>query len=278
MLARVQSFVDRVCSRPLTTAERFSAATHLLSSLEYLVRKADRAPGGLNDWKYVRAQVPARTRTGQRVRDFVAREEVTQAIHASRAVAALVLIAPVRRNGVRMLANAYLAASQILIYPRHIYGTDGSDQVSFLVQAAAALGRAGGTPATRRAAVHFIGAQTALSYGASGWAKLPGAAWRSGDALVKIMRTETYGDKWFFEQLDRYPAAARLVCHGVLAMECTFPLLLLKKGRYLDGGLAAMGMFHVANARFMGLSRFAWAFMSTYPAVRALAKGTGEVE
>lgn len=275
MLTRLRQVAEAACARPLVTAERLSAATHLLSSLEYIVRKSDREPGGLNDWTHTRSQVPARTKPMQAVKDFVAREPVTQAVHGSRALAAAVLISPVKNNAVRMAANAYLAGTQILIYPRHLFGTDGSDQVSFLVQTAAALGRAGGTDATRNAAVQFIGAQTVLSYGASGWAKLPGDTWRSGDALAKIMRTQTYGDEWFFNRLEKYPAASRVICHTVLALECGFPLLLLKKGKYLDAGLLAMGTFHLANARFMGLSRFAWAFVSTYPSVRALAKGYG---
>ncbi|WP_424216410.1 hypothetical protein ACN20G_30195 (plasmid) [Streptomyces sp. BI20] len=276
MLSRIRSIVESACARPLATAERLSATTHMLSSLEYMVRKVDRQPGGLNDWTHTRAQVPARTKAMQTVRDLVAREPVTQALHGSRVLAAAVLVSPVRDNRVRMLANAWLAGTQVLIYPRHLFGTDGSDQVSFLVQTAAALGRAGGTDATRTAAVQFIGAQTVLSYGASGWAKLPGDAWRNGDALAKIMRTQTYGDEWFFRQLDKHPAASRAICHLVLALECGFPLLLLRKGRYIDAGLLAMGTFHLANARFMGLSRFAWAFLATYPSVRALAKGTGE--
>lgn len=276
MLARLRRAAESACAKPLTTAERLSAATHLLSSLEYIVRRADREPGGLNDWTHTRSQVPARTKAMQAVKDFIAREPVTQTLHGSRVLAAAVLISPVKNNTVRMAANAYLAGSQLLIYPRHLFGTDGSDQVSFLVQTAAALGRAGGTDATRTAAVQFIGAQTVLSYGASGWAKLPGDAWRSGDALAKIMRTQTYGDEWFYNQLEKYPAASRAVCHTVLALECGFPLLLLKKGKYIDAGLVVMGAFHLANARFMGLSRFAWAFASTYPSVRALARGTGE--
>jgi hypothetical protein len=238
-----------------------------------MARKVDREPGGLNDWTYVKHQVPTKSRLSNKIKDFVAQEHVTQAVHASRAAAAALLISPVKNNAVRFACNAYLSASQLLVYPRHLLGTDGSDQVSFLVQTSAALGRAGGTPATRRAAVHFIGAQAVLSYGASGWAKLPGSKWRSGDALAKIMRTETYGDKWFFEQLQKYPAIARMICHVVLALECGFPLFLIKKGKYIDLGLLIMGGFHLANARFMGLSRFAWAFVSTYACVRALAKG-----
>ncbi|MFJ4650743.1 hypothetical protein ACIP5Y_05625 [Nocardia sp. NPDC088792] len=274
MLEWLSRAFESAFDRPLQTAEQLSAATHMLSSLEYLGSRADRAPGGLNDWSHTRTQIPTKSRALQTVRDVVAREPMTQALHASRVVAAAALIVPVTGNKTRLLANAYLAASQLVLYPRHFFGTDGSDQVSFLVQSAAALGRLGGTDNSRTAAVQFIGAQTVLSYGASGWAKLPGSAWRSGDALAKIMRTRTYGDENVFRMLDRFPAGSRLVCHIVLALECGFPLLLLHKGRYIDAGLVIMGSFHLINARFMGLSRFVWAFTSTYPAVRALAKGT----
>lgn len=65
---------------------------------------------------------------------------------------------------------------------------------------------------------------------------------------------------------------------AIECVECGFPLLLLKKGRFIDAELVVMGGFHLANARLMGLSRFALAFSSTYPAVRALAKGAGEAE
>ncbi|MGW6598004.1 hypothetical protein [Streptomyces sp. NPDC055036] len=273
MWSRIRRSVELACTHPLGTAERLGAATHLLSSLEYIVRKADRDPGGLNDWTYLRDQVPSKGKAVTRFKDWIAQEHVTQSVHVSRALAAALLITPVRNNSVRLACDAYLSATQLLVYPRHFFGTDGSDQVSFLIQTASALGRAGGTDASHKAAVQFIGAQTVLSYGASGWAKLPGPTWQRGDALVKIMRTETYGDQWFFEQLMNYPAASRALCHAVLALECGFPLLLLRKGKYLDVGLLAMAGFHLANARFMGLSRFAWAFIATYPAVRALAKG-----
>ena len=144
--------------------------------------------------------------------------------------------------------------------------------MSFLVQTAAAPGgrRYRGHPESG-GAVHR---STVLSW-RPGWAKLPGHAWRTGDALVKIMRTQTYGDEWFYRQLDRLPMVSRAICHGVLALECGFPLLLLRKGKFIDLGLFSMGAFHLANARFMGLSRFAWAFIATYPSVRALARGTG---
>lgn len=271
-VTRLQHTASAALAAPLSTAERVSAVTQMLSSAEYLVRASDRREGGLNHWENTRQQAPAKSRWANRLRDVVARESVTSGLHAARLVAGGLLLSPVRSNPARAAANLFLSATQVLMYPRHLYGTDGSDQVSFLVQSAAGVGRAGGSDATRRAAIQFIGAQTTLSYCASGVAKLPGAHWRSGDALVKIMRTETYGDKQFHALLTAYPAAARVLCHGVLAMEVGFPLFALRRGRYIDAGLLAMGSFHIANARLMGLSRFAWAFIATYPAVRHLAR------
>lgn len=271
-LSKLRGGVGAALAAPLGTAERVSAITQVISSAEYLVRRKDRRRGGLNHWENTRAQIPTKTRWAVRLRDTVARESVTTALHVSRLAAGAVLVAPVRSNALRASANLYLAGTQVLLYPRHLYGTDGSDQVSFLVQTAAGIGRTGGTDATRRAAIEFIGAQTALSYCAAGVAKLPGADWRSGDALVKIMRTETYGDAQFHDLLRQYPGAARLLCHAVLALEVGFPLLMARQGRYVDAGLLAMGSFHVANARLMGLSRFAWAFLSTYPALRSTAR------
>lgn len=273
MWPRIRKTIESACGQPLGTAERLGAATHMISSLEYLAREADRGAGGLNDWTYLRTQRPSKVKAVTRLRDWVAQEHVTKAVHGTRALAAALLISPVRSNKVRLACDAYLSVTQALTFERHVFGTDGSDQVAFLVQTAAALGRAGGTVESHRAAVKFIGAQTVLSYAASGWAKLPSQKWRSGEALIRIMRTETYGDEWLYGQLARYPAASRVLCHLVLTLECGFPLLLLRKGKYIDLGLIAMAGFHLANARFMGLSRFAWAFIATYPSVRALAKG-----
>lgn len=269
---RLRRGASQALAAPLSTAERVSAITQMLSSAEYLVRAQDRRRGGLNHWPNTRQQAPSKTRWASRLRDVVARESVTSGLHVTRLVAGGLLLSPVRSNAVRAAANLYLSSTQVLMYPRHLYGTDGSDQVSFLVQSAAGVGRAGGSDATRLAAIQFIGAQTMLSYSASGVAKLPGAHWRSGDALVKIMRTETYGDEQFHALLEQHPSLARALCHAVLAMEVGFPLFALRKGKYIDAGLLAMGSFHVANARLMGLSRFAWAFVSTYPAVRHLAR------
>ncbi|MGV9980911.1 alpha/beta fold hydrolase [Micromonospora wenchangensis] len=67
--------------------------------------------------------------------------------------------------------------------------------------------------------------------------------------------------------MRRYPRLTKLAAHGVLAMECAFPLAYAAKGRPAPYLLATAGAFHLVNARVMGLGRFFWAFTSTYPAV-----------
>lgn len=266
-------------NHPLEITERAGAATHLISSLEYIVRKKDRQPGGLNHWETMRKGFPDSLQMFMPIYDFFAVETRVKALHISRAIASTVLIISSKQssllsnNKFRCALNAYLAITQFAVYPRHFYGTDGSDQVAFLIQSGSALGRASHPIRGRNHAAAFIALQTSISYCAAGLAKLPGQKWQSGEALPLIMQTQTYGDAWFYKFLRQHPLISRAMCHGVLAFETLFPLFFLQKGKYIDLGLIFMALFHLANARFMGLSRFAVAFIGTYPCVRALAKG-----
>ncbi|WP_428963145.1 alpha/beta fold hydrolase [Micromonospora fluostatini] len=254
-------------SAVLTWTERISSVTHLFASLEYLTRRRDRQRGGANNWAVNRrtfhTQVPRITRA----LDLVADDRVATALHVSRAVSAAALWLPLSPRQ-RVAANAVLTGSQAALHAQHLYGSDGADQVSFLVQALTTLGRIGQRrPAVVDACLWFVALQSVLSYTVSGWAKLPSDTWRSGRALPGITRTLTYGDPQVWRLMQRYPRLTRLTAHGVLAMECAFPLAYAAKGRPAPYLLAAAGAFHLVNARVMGLGRFFWAFTSTYPAV-----------
>lgn len=267
---RLASALQRI--HPLELTERAGAATHLLSSLEYLVRSRDRSDGGLNHWPTMRPGFPKSLKFMMPVFDFFSDERRVKALHASRVIASVALLLPGKNNAARVGLNGYLTLSQFVIYPRHFYGTDGSDQVAFLIQSGATLGRLSHRDRGRDHGAAFIGAQVMLSYCASGLAKLPGQRWRTGEALPQIMRTQTYGDEWLYNMLREYPQLSKAMAYSVLALECLFPAVLINKGRYVDVALAFMAVFHLGNARFMGLSRFAVAFIGTYPCVRALAR------
>lgn len=266
MASSLGSALDRASRSSIGFAERSSAATQILSSLEYLASASDRRRGGLNNWAHMQHQVPTRYAWARRVRALIAREPVFRVLHIGRIGACAVLVSPIRSNAARAAADLYLVGSTALLYPIQLNGTDGSDQVSFLVHSAAGLGRLGGSERTRRAASDFIGAQTALSYVAGGLTKLPGKDWRTGTALTKIMRTETYGDAAVYRLLHTHPDLGRVGSKLALTWEISFPLMLLTRPTALVALCGGVG-FHLLNARFMGLWRFLVTFVGTYPAV-----------
>lgn len=254
-------------SAVLSWTERISSVTHLFASLEYLTRRRDRQRGGANNWAVNRRTFHEHAPRLTRALDLAANDRVATALHVSRAVAAAALWLPLSRRQ-RVAANAVLTGSQAALHAQHLYGSDGADQVSFLVQALTTAARAGQRrPAVVDACLWFVALQSVLSYTVSGWAKLPSETWRSGRALPGITRTLTYGDPQVWQLMRRYPRLTKLAAHGVLAMECAFPLAYAAKGRPAPYLLATAGAFHLVNARVMGLGRFFWAFTSTYPAV-----------
>ena len=84
----------RPAIHPLEVTERAGAATHLLSSLEYVVRPQDRTLGGLNHWASMREGFPDSLRWMVPIYDYFSHEGRLGALHASRAVAAAILLVP----------------------------------------------------------------------------------------------------------------------------------------------------------------------------------------
>ncbi|QQD76265.1 alpha/beta fold hydrolase [Curtobacterium sp. YC1] len=264
-------------SRPRTAllaAERMSAVTQVLSSVEYLFSRRDQRPGGLGDWTYGRSAMAARFPKLMPFLDRVSEEKIDNVVHVLRIGAGLSLFLPSHVTAHRAPANAFLAASALVLHPKNHYGSDGSDQLAFLVQTSAALGRVGrGSPRAAEAAVWFLAMQAALSYSVSGLVKIVSRTWRTGEALPGILRTRTYGDEGLYRFLTAHPRLSRLAAHTVLVLETAFPLVFVLPTRAAYGVVGAMAAFHLANARYMGLARFVWAFMATYPAILSLVQG-----
>ncbi|AUN42108.1 hypothetical protein ASU32_20585 [Tsukamurella tyrosinosolvens] len=249
----------------LDGAERLAAACHAIASAEYLARDIDRRPGGLADWRLDREDFLTRApRLGPPV-DAVSGPAATNALHVLRLAAASAVLAPTAPR-VRCAANATLGASSAILQPRNHFGADGADHVSFLVSATCALARLRGRDARWvDACLWYLAAQATLSYGASGWVKLTSPVWRSGRAVIEVTRTRTYGDPLAWRLFHEHPRTTALLERGVLACECLFPAAHLLGGRPAPFFALAMGCFHLANTRVMGLGRFLWAFTAMYP-------------
>ena len=131
-------------------------------------------------------------------------------------------------------------------------------------------------PKAREACLWFIALQSAFSYGIAGSAKAISPVWRDGTGVRDIFRTHIFGQKTVFEVLRDRPKLARLLGATTIAGEMLFPLVLVAPKRAAQGLLLVGGGFHVGNAFVMGLNRFVWAFIGTYPAVAYCSRALGK--
>ncbi|WP_438484216.1 alpha/beta fold hydrolase [Streptomyces sp. S186] len=253
--------------------ERLAAATTLTSSLEYLTQRRQLKKGGLNDWDITKDYYRASSPVTRKLLDLLSSEQVTTAVHVAEAVISAGLLLPGKSRW-RGAGSLFLSTTTTLLYPRHRYGTDGSDQVTMLVQMAAGAARLSNTSQVKDAALWYMALQSNLSYVVAGWFKLVGKPWRDGSALGDVLRTKTYGNQTAFRLTRKYPRASRALAHGVLAFECLFPVAYLAGGRLARPVISSAVAFHVANGFAMGLGRFATSFPAMHPAVLYTAAPT----
>lgn len=115
--------------------------------------------------------------------------------------------------------------------------------------------------------IWFIALQAVLAYCIAGWAKLTSPAWRSGEAVVGVMRTVAYGNRTVANMVQRWHMLAFVAAWVVIVFESGFFLVLAGVPEITWGLLATAMVFHGAVAVVMGLNLFFWAFVATYPSI-----------
>ncbi|MEU3615477.1 alpha/beta fold hydrolase [Streptomyces sp. NPDC006872] len=252
--------------RAIGLSERLAAVSSLQSSLEYLTQRRDIEKGGMNDWEVARQYLAGAGPLTRRLVDGVSGVRTTTALHVARSAVALGMLLPGDSTW-RGAGNIFLGTSSALLSPRHHYGGDGSDQVATLVQLATGAARLAPSPAAKDALLWYAALQANMAYAVSGWVKLFGKPWRDASALGGVMRTRTYGHDGMFRWTQEHPKTAKVLTHGVLALECSFPLLYALGGKPTRAVITSAAAFHVANGYFMGLGRFVTAFPAFHPLV-----------
>ncbi|MFI1539553.1 alpha/beta fold hydrolase [Streptomyces anandii] len=247
-------------------SERLAAATSLTSSLEHLVQRRTMDKGGMGDWDITKDSLAESSPLVRRLINAVSGPKTTTVLHAGRVAVSAGMLLPGTSRW-RGAGSLFLGATSALLGPRHHYGGEGSDQVATLVQIATGTARLVPSPAAKDALLWYAALQANLAYTVSGWVKLLGEPWRDASALGGVMRTRTYGHEGMFRWTREHPRAARLLTHGVLALECLFPLAYLRDGRLTRPVVASAAAFHLANGYFMGLGRFTTAFPAMHPLV-----------
>ncbi len=145
----------------------------------------------------------------------------------------------------------------------------GSDAMFFQVQLGLLIASLGvWVPILTKLGLGWIAAQSVLSYLLAGVAKLRNRGWWNGRALQNLLASD--GPYVVFAPARRL-ASHRLTCvalgGGVVLLELLFPAVLVLPAEGKLVLLALAFTFHLLNALVLGLNRFVWAWLATYPAI-----------
>ena len=145
----------------------------------------------------------------------------------------------------------------------------GSDSMFFQVQLGLGVASLGMFhPALPVAGLAWIAAQSVLSYFLSGVGKLRHVRWRNGSALQNLLSSD---GPYIIHAEARRLASSRRACAvlgwGMMLFQVIFPLVLVLPGEARWVLLALGFLFHLGNAVTLGLNRFLWAWLPTYPAL-----------
>lgn len=262
--------------RAFRTIERLTAVGATISALELLATARSLDDKGLLSWPITRTRLLGLNRGVGRHLDKVLRYPQVVGVVQARLLSGLGLLAPTTGRGGRAACLAGMTATGAALNLRSNYGLDGSDHFAFINFAVSLLEKV--FPNDRKArefALAFIAAQSCLAYFTSGAVKMTSPVWRSGEAMSGIFRTRTYGDKFFYRLCKANPRLAQALAWTVMLAEVTFPLVLVVPKPAARVILLGGAAFHAGNARFMGLNRFFWSFVATYPAVSHFSRSLG---
>jgi hypothetical protein len=236
----------------------------LVSSAEYWSIAGCFAPGGIYSWSILRL------RFGLPVLFRIASFDSSpvRTLLVLRGITLVLLFAePIRSLWFSGSLLLLIGATVVLSWRMGV-GEEGSDRMNSIVLVAILLCVGPqSTPFLLRAGLWFIALQACLSYATSGLAKLASPTWRQGDALLRILSTETYGCERLARLLQQRRWLQSSLCWSVILVETLFPLALVLPAPwawvFLGGGI----VFHLLCAAIMGFNSFLWAFGATYPAI-----------
>ena len=239
--------------------ERLLALAIVLQSLElFLVRRAY-ADDGVFRWPTLRREFAAAPYALQRTLDALLGYRgllITNLIRLGVALALPLVSAP-------LLLVVLLTTSLLVCLRFRGSYNGGSDAMTLVVLTALMLARIGADESYARAGLAYAAVQLTLSYLVAGLAKLREPSWRSGMAVVSILKRAPYAST---RPRSLGPHAAPFLSWAVIGFECVFPCAWLGT-RVCLVLLTLAFLFHVVNHFMLGLNRFLWAWLACYPAL-----------
>jgi hypothetical protein len=247
----------------------------VIDALERLTTARNYSDGGLFSWAIVRqrwAHFPSSLRwLGDVV--FAGSERLIVVLGLRIGSVAVLFIAPVASLPFSA-ALTILVATQIFLGLRTAgLGTAGSDLMTLTICGSSWLTTVlVHNSVTMQAGLWFVAAQACLGYTVAGVAKLKAPSWRSGQAIVAVLSTYSYGNQRLHAILSPRPRLCAALCWAMMLWEATFPMVLVVPNRFLFPLLAAGVLFHASLAAVMGLNLFLFTFPATYAAIWAVAR------
>jgi hypothetical protein len=246
----------------------FYVILNVLQNSEYILIKNQFAPNGFFDWGILKLRFGRFARVFNPIFNFVV---VSPGFTICAVLSSVFAVSAFLLRGTELssfLLGIVLLLNVIFSYRNFLSG-DGSDHMgNILCVCLFVLSIKIGCTVIQNAAVTFICLQSILSYFTSGVAKLCSKPWRDGRAVLGLAVTDTYGNYTLARLLTAGRGPANLaVCWSVILFEMIFPIVLLIPFKWCIAMLCLGAIFHILNAWFIGLNRFVWAFLGTYPSI-----------
>lgn len=240
-----------------------------VSTLEFIANIRECRKDGLFSWEFWReTKWRKHPRLKAIANPFFAYPGVLIVLLARLALIGLLLYQLSRGSRLDPILMTALVASQLYINFRYTVGKDGSDQMSTIVLLMlCGIAWFPERPVIAIACVVFMAFQSVLSYLTAGIAKLISPDWRSGDIILGVIGTETYGSRFMAGLLREHKFLRRAMNYSTIAFESLIVLALVLPSPWNAWFLVIPLMFHVACAAMMGLNIFIFAFAATFPAL-----------
>lgn len=152
-----------------------------------------------------------------------------------------------------------------LVCLRSNYSLDGAYQMSLVILFSLSIGSLFGVRSqASQICLWFITCQLALSYIIAGITKICSPVWRNQHAIRMIFSTKVYGNNFIYALVNKSKISSFLITWSVLIFETSYFIVFLHPAStilFIFIGVA----FHFANALFMGLNNFLFAFAAAYP-------------
>lgn len=236
-----------------------------ISSLEYIVIRKNFKKEGIFSWHILSSRSFYQRKLKRY--NFLFEYNATMIIQTLK-LSCCILLPFVKNHHIIITLTTLLLISSLIFFYRNFLGNDGSDQMNHIIIVALLFAFLFNENISTNICLVFIAMQSIISYVIAGIAKIVSKKWRTGEAIVQIMNTRTYGHFKLSSLLNRLSKRTTfLLSWQIMITETVFFMVLFFPAPWFFIFLIWGIIFHIYNAAVMGLNNFFWTFLATYPCI-----------